>query len=301
MAKTHELTPRPSALSASLRDLGYSVETAVADIIDNSITAKASQVDIFCVETDGELSLAILDNGTGMDKEKLLEAMRPGTFGPDAPREETDLGRYGLGLKTASFSQCRRLTVVSAQNGKRSWLLEMKDERQDGQGRTVACRRLVRVSEERITASGQMLVAPEIEVEGWLTDLPYEAARIFRLYKDHATSEQYHSELKTDLDLERLPSGKFATNALVMSLGAFAFNILRAIGQIGLLGQYGKLRHPAKRRRLRTVMQELLYVAARVVRHGHEWILRFGRHCPAYAAIQGALVQLGRAAPVFAG
>lgn len=186
-------------------------------------------------------------------------------------------------------------------NGKRSWLLEMKDERQDGQGRTVACRRLVRVSEERITASGQMLVAPEIEVEGWLTDLPYEAARIFRLYKDHATSEQYHSELKTDLDLERLPSGKFATNALVMSLGAFAFNILRAIGQIGLLGQYGKLRHPAMRRRLRTVMQELLYVAARVVRHGHEWILRFGRHCPAYAAIQGALVQLGRAAPVFAG
>lgn len=128
MATTYDLIPRPSALSASLRDLGYSVETAVADIIDNSITACANKIDIYCDESSEPLVLAIIDNGKGMDKDTLLEALRPGTYGPNACRDEGDLGRYGLGLKTASFSQCRQLTVVSVQNGSRSgaeWDLDL--------------------------------------------------------------------------------------------------------------------------------------------------------------------------------
>ena len=70
------------------------------------------------------------------------------------------------------------------------------------------------------------------------------------LYQDHGTSEQFHSEFKTDLDIERLPSGKFDTNDLVLAFGVFAYNILRFIGLIGLTGEVAPLRHPAKRRPL---------------------------------------------------
>ncbi|MDX9835617.1 MAG: transposase [Desulfobulbus sp.] len=118
-----------------------------------------------------------------------------------------------------------------------------------------------------------------------------EPEQVIALYRDHATSEQFHSEFKTDLDLERLPSGKFAPNALVMALGAFAYNILRAIGQIGLLGQFAPIRHPAKRR-IRTVIQELIYLAARLISTGRRLILRFSRHCPVFAAFQEVYGQL---------
>ena len=100
----------------------------------------------------------------------------------------------------------------------------------------------------------------------------------------HGTSEQFHSEFKTDLDIERLPSGKFATNVLVLSMAAFAYNILRFIGQLGLLGDRTPVRHAAKRRRIKTVIQELIYLAARMIESGRRLKLRFSRHCPAFEA-----------------
>ena len=108
-----DCTPRPTPLIESMRNVGYTMETAVADIIDNSIAAKASNVQIFHSCEDGLARLAILDDGYGMTREELIEAMRPGGVGPLQEREIHDLGRFGLGLKTASFSQCRRLTVVT--------------------------------------------------------------------------------------------------------------------------------------------------------------------------------------------
>ena len=80
-------------------------------------------------------------------------------------------------------------------------------------------KRIVRVTERTIDKHGQFLFVPEISLEGWWTDLDLPAEDVIELYRQHATSEQFHSEFKTDLDLERLPSGKFATNALVMALG----------------------------------------------------------------------------------
>ena len=143
----------------------------------------------------------------------------------------------------------------------------------------------MRVTERAIDKHGQKLLVPEIALEGWWHNLlTMPAEQIIRLYNDHGTREQFHSEFKTDLDLERLPSGKFATNALVMAMGVFAYNILRLIGQLGLLGEYSPVRHPAKRRRLRTVIQELMYMAGRLVRTEHRLLLRFGRHCPGYEA-----------------
>jgi len=100
-----------------MRDIGYSLETALADLIDNAITAKATRIDILSETSGDEPAIGILDNGTGMTETQLIEAMRPGSRNPLEDRDEHDLGRFGLGLKSASFSQCRRLTVVTRRDG----------------------------------------------------------------------------------------------------------------------------------------------------------------------------------------
>lgn len=141
-------------------------------------------------------------------------------------------------------------------------------------------RRVLRLAERTIGAGGQHLIVPEYELDGWTTTLPahIDAAQVIALYADHGTHEQFHAEFKTDLDLERLPSGKFETNALVCRLAALAMNILRLMGQRGLLGPDAPVRHPAKRRRLKTVMQELVYRAGRLIEHGRQLMLGLGAH-----------------------
>lgn len=112
-----EVPPRASVLVESLRDIGYSLQTAVADVIDNSLTAGARTIELLA-ETHAEFpAIGILDDGAGMTEAELREAMRPGSRSPLEDRGATDLGRFGLGLKTASFSQCRRLTVITRTGG----------------------------------------------------------------------------------------------------------------------------------------------------------------------------------------
>jgi hypothetical protein len=98
-----------------MRSLGYSFSSAIADLIDNSISAKAKKIEILS-DPGNDPSLFILDDGEGMSSEKLYEAMRYGSTNPLESRGIDDLGRFGLGLKSASLSQCRRLIVVSKQN-----------------------------------------------------------------------------------------------------------------------------------------------------------------------------------------
>lgn len=134
MAREHPLPPSAASLSASMRDLGYSLETAVADLIDNSISAGAREIKIFCDLYGDTPILCIIDDGCGMVEDDLITAMRHGTANPKLPREATDLGRFGLGLKTASFSQCRSLTVMSSQDGAicgAEWNLDLIDNRDD--------------------------------------------------------------------------------------------------------------------------------------------------------------------------
>ena len=107
--------PTAAALMESTRSIGYSFDSAVADIIDNSISAGATHVWIRSVPSDDPY-VAILDDGAGMGAHSLAEAMRYGT-NPNMQRSETDLGRFGLGMKMASLSQCRMLTVVSKCEG----------------------------------------------------------------------------------------------------------------------------------------------------------------------------------------
>ncbi|MEG1957889.1 ATP-binding protein [Anaerorhabdus sp.] len=109
-----ECIPFAPSLIESMRSLGYSFPSAIADLIDNSISAKAKKIDIIS-EPGSNPSLIILDDGMGMSVDKLYEAMRYGSTNPLENRSEDDLGRFGLGLKSASLSQCRRMIVVSKQ------------------------------------------------------------------------------------------------------------------------------------------------------------------------------------------
>jgi hypothetical protein len=108
--------PKAGAMLESLRGLGYSTAAALADIIDNSIAAHALNVEVTFVWSGRESRILVKDDGDGMDEAQLDLAMRLGEKSPLDPREADDLGRFGLGMKTASFSQCRRLTVASARN-----------------------------------------------------------------------------------------------------------------------------------------------------------------------------------------
>jgi hypothetical protein len=139
-------------------------------------------------------------------------------------------------------------------------------------------RRVLRLVERTIGSRGQHLILPQYELDGWTTTLParIDAQQVIALYADHGTHEQFHAEFKTDLDLTRLPSGKFDTNALVCRLAALAMNILRLMGQRGLLGPDAPVRHEAKRRRIKTVMQELIYRAGRLIEHGRQMVLGLG-------------------------
>ena len=161
--------------------------------------------------------------------------------------------------------------------------------------RTYTARRVVRLTERTADRHGQPLLFPALELEGWWTNLDGEAFdpdTLIALYQRRGTSEQYHSEFKTDLDLERLPSGKFDTNALVLALAAIAYNILRYIGQDTLIGPDAPIRKAVHRRRLRTVLQEMIYKAARLVRHGRRYVLRFSRGDPGYMALARCYTRL---------
>ena len=118
-SKTHKinLSPRPSSLVESLRSIGYTLETALADIIDNSIGASAGNVAVQFRWNGGKPWIAVIDDGEGMSSGQLIEAMRLGSQSPAILRDPNDLGRFGLGLKTASISQCNHLTVVTKQHG----------------------------------------------------------------------------------------------------------------------------------------------------------------------------------------
>lgn len=131
-----DATPRASALIESLRDIGYSFDIAICDIIDNSVTAGARRVEVLAETSAEEPFIAIVDDGCGMTEAELISAMRPGSTNPLITRDAPDLGRFGLGMKSASFSQCRRLTVVSRKSGKTTaaiWDLDVVAQRNEWQ------------------------------------------------------------------------------------------------------------------------------------------------------------------------
>ncbi len=147
-------------------------------------------------------------------------------------------------------------------------------------------RLIYHVIERTILKNGQVLLVPEIEVDMYWTTLTCSPWQVIQLYRNHGTSEQFHSEIKTDMDLERLPSEKFLTNDLVLHAGLLAYNLLRMIGQIGLEEPDAPLKKKVHRRRIRTVIQNMITIASRLVYHARQFKLRFGCHSPWFSTIK---------------
>lgn len=134
MGNLRENKPAADILMMSMRAMGYSFESAIADIVDNSISADAKKVSLRFAVDPTELYVAICDDGCGMTSEELFDAMKYGSERKREGRLDTDLGRFGLGLKAASLSQCRKLTVASKKNGAISafiWDLDIVEEKRD--------------------------------------------------------------------------------------------------------------------------------------------------------------------------
>jgi len=174
--------------------------------------------------------------------------------------------------------------LTSPREGKKIWTGAYFIGRED-----LRLRLVFEVIERTIDRHGQMLLMPELEVNTWWTSLDLDATAVIELYHQHATCEQFHSEIKSDMDLERLPSGKFATNNLILLLGMFAYNALRLIGQSSLSFP-GPHRKEATRRRIRTVLQDIVYMACQVVSHARRWWLLFGRNNRWYPVWRGVHV-----------
>ena len=134
MSDLRENRPSADILMLSMRAMGYSFESAVADIVDNSISADASRISLRFGIDPAEVYVAICDDGCGMNQSELFDAMKYGSEQKRDGRADNDLGRFGLGLKAASLSQCRKLTVASKKNGTISaciWDLDIVEEKQD--------------------------------------------------------------------------------------------------------------------------------------------------------------------------
>jgi len=147
--------------------------------------------------------------------------------------------------------------------------------------------RIVVVARERqFDEHGQMLLEPEVRVETYWTNLDASTTEIEHIYHQHGTSEQYHAELKSDLGVERLPSGKFHANTLHLLFSMLAFNLLRRIGtQLLLSGKSPGKR--GRRLRLRTVLQSAMYLAGVIISHAGRLMLRVSEHnawTPAFMA-----------------
>jgi hypothetical protein len=233
---------------------------------------------------------------------------------PEFLRETFDLARKVTDKKLlirldsgnddiANIRECRKAKVdfVIKRNLRKEsideWLLDAQafgDWRTPREGKAVYVGETIReregkhmrvvfeVIERTVTREGQVLLVPEIEVNTWWTSLGCRTAtpdQVIEIYKNHGTSEQFHSEIKSDMDLERLPSGKFATNALILTLAVPVFNMLRLCGQVGMKNGYLS-KKTVSRRRIRTVIQDMMYMAARVVGHARRIYIDFSRRNP---------------------
>ena len=145
-----------------------------------------------------------------------------------------------------------------------------------GESKSIDMRIVYEITERTIDKHGQVLMIPDIELNMFWTNLGWTDDEVIESYHAHGECEQYHSELKTDMDVERLPSGKFATNALVLELAMIAYNLLRMIGQESLKHKQPEKRK-VRRRRLRTVIENIVRCASHITRHARQTVMALGR------------------------
>jgi hypothetical protein len=166
---------------------------------------------------------------------------------------------------------------VKARKGKKTWIgtIRIHPKKKDEILKDVVC--VFEVTERRIDKYGNPFLIPEIEVNMWWTNLKIEAKKVIELYHRHGTSEQFHSELKGDMGVERLPSGKFEVNRIVLAIAMNAYNTLRLLGQKSIEPENLKM---LKRKRLGKVIRDLICTAGKLVKHGRDLILKINEKDP---------------------
>ena len=167
--------------------------------------------------------------------------------------------------------------LVKLREGKKAWVgtIEMCPRKKEESLKGVRC--VFEVIERKTDREGNRLLFPEIEVNSWWTNLRCEAEKVIELYHGHATSEQFHGELKHDMGIERLPSGKFEVNKIVLAVAMNAYNALKLLGQESMERE-GQRKH--KRKRLGKVIRDLICVAGKLVRHGRGLALKINEKDP---------------------
>lgn len=157
----------------------------------------------------------------------------------------------------------------------------------DGRGKLEPWRIVFEVTVRTITAKGEQLLIPELKADTYWTDLGEHPETVIDLYHAHGTSEQFHSELKSDMDVERLPSGKFKTNATVLQAAMMAFNALRRIGQgLLMLKERLGLTLDVERLRLRSVLRDIMYLACKYVERSRGYFLKISHSSRWLFAVQ---------------
>lgn len=150
-----------------------------------------------------------------------------------------------------------------------------------------------RVTVRQTDAKGEEFLFPQITFDTWWTSLGEDAKTVIRLYEDHGTSEQFHSELKTDLNLERLPSGTFATNHLFLLLGMLAYNSLRLIDQSMLQRrELLPIHKEVNRRRVGSIIRDVVFVGCKLVARSRDLIIKIWEKNPWYEAIEQTFTSL---------
>lgn len=144
---------------------------------------------------------------------------------------------------------------------------------EDGTEKQATIRMGYEITERTMDKNGQFLLVSDIEVNTWWTNTDFTDRDVITHYHAHGECEQFHSELKTGMDLERLPSGKFETNELVLELAILSYNILRMIGQESL----GRRNPRLKRRRHRTVINNLINMACHITEHARKLVIGLGK------------------------
>ena len=148
---------------------------------------------------------------------------------------------------------------------------------ESGEGKIICNRIVYEMIERTSLANGQLLLIPEIELNMFWTNLGDSDDEIISLYHAHGECEQFHSEIKTDMGVERLPSGKFDTNELILELTLIAYNILRMLGQETVNQGKAPAKRTVSRRRIRTVIQNLVHFAGQVTKHARQLILSISK------------------------
>lgn len=178
---------------------------------------------------------------------------------------------------------------ISDENGKRTYVGTVSHMEEQSDDTSVPTDIVFKVTETYAEPNGQLRADFEIEidVETYASNLPESPLDIIELYHNHATSEQFHSEVKTDMNVERLPSGKLATNRLVFELAKIAYNLLRRIGvDMVKFAVESVQKKGVMRRRIRTVLQEIIYTACQFVKKARRVTIRFGRSSESFRAIR---------------